>query len=403
MKKYLVVFLCCCSYILASIGTNNAFNVFTLPLAEKLHTLRGTVALGSTIYGIVNGLASPLIIKSIRKYKFKPVVTTTTVLFCIVTVLFGYIDNVYVYLGLNVIKGILYAFFQSTIVSIIIGNWFKDKTSTVTSIVMAFSGVAGAILSPIFASSLADYGLKFSYYLMAIVQLIFGLPLSLFISFDPSDVHMEPYTKKSKDKNAVTETRKVNIYYRNNPMFVYICIISICTALLCQFASHYTGYAESIGSGEIGAYMVSATMVGNILFKFIIGIICDKYGDDKGSPFICIVCAVGCLMMFVSNNATVTMIASVLLGAAYANQVATGALIRYVYGNKQFGQAYSDQAVSFGLLFLGGTVFGYIYDFFNSYKPVFIIVIIILAITFYLCRKTVQLAEKNRNFDEENI
>ena len=151
-RTYLLVIICCCLYIGACTGTANAFGAFIVPLSQQMNALRGTVSLASTIYGIVSGLCAPLMLWAIRKFPLRYVMLVTAICSSLLTISFGYMDNVYLYLASNVFKGILNSVFNSTIVIIIIGNWFDDYRSSVSALALGFSGIAGALYSPLFSS-----------------------------------------------------------------------------------------------------------------------------------------------------------------------------------------------------------------------------------------------------------
>ena len=148
-RKYLKVIICCCLYIAACTGTANAQGAFLVPLAEKTGALRGTVSLATTIYGIVSGLCAPLLVKALKRYPVRLIMPVAGILSSLVTCSFGYVNDIRVYLALNVLKGVLNAFFHTTIVIILIGNWFDDLKSSITALVLGASGLAGALFSPI--------------------------------------------------------------------------------------------------------------------------------------------------------------------------------------------------------------------------------------------------------------
>ncbi|MBQ4254258.1 MAG: hypothetical protein II712_05445, partial [Erysipelotrichaceae bacterium] len=189
-RKYLTVIACCCLFIGACLGTSNALGAFIIPLAQQTNSLRGTVSLASTIYGIISGFFAPLLIKCLRKYPLKYILLLSGLLTALLTCSFGFMYDVRIYLLANVFKGFLNAFFNSTVIVIIIGNWFRDLKSTITALVLGFSGIAGAFFSPLFSSIIVKFGLKAGYF----TQAFFLLTLT------PEEQNMTPYENALKKR-----------------------------------------------------------------------------------------------------------------------------------------------------------------------------------------------------------
>ncbi len=386
-RKYITVIICCCLYIGACTGTGNALGAFIIPMAQQTNSLRGTVSLASTIYGIVSGLCAPFLIWAIRKYPLKYIMLITATLTALLTCSFGYMNNVYVYLAANIFKGLLNAIFSSTIIVIIIGNWFTDAKSTITALALGFSGIAGAIYSPLFTSIINSYGLRTGYFVEAFFQFVLVLPAAFFLTVTPQEKNLEPY-RSSKSPIGKTESADADGNYEfkvRDPMFYSLCAVSVLSAILFHVSNHFNGYALTLNKGSIGPLMASAIMIGNILFKFVAGYICDHYGNRYGVSFLCVTGIVGCLIILFGSSSDLLLLAGAfMIGVVYANQITTSALIRHIYGNKQYADVFAAQSVPYGLMYFGNMLFGYIYDFTQSYRLCFIFGIAILLITLLL-------------------
>ncbi len=388
-KKYLLAIICCCLYIGACTGTANAFGAFIVPLSQQMGALRGTVSLASTIYGIVSGLCAPLMLWAVRKFPLRFVMLVTAICSSLLTCSFAFMDNVYLYLFTNVFKGVLNSIFSSTIIIFVIGNWFKDYRSSISALALGFSGIARALYSPLFSHVITAYGLKAGFFTMAFFQFVLVLPAFLFLTLTPEEKKLKPFTSSSaKDKGSKKESLRPLPYKVNDPVFYALCAVSILMALLIHINSHLNGFAQSLGKTELGPLLVSSIMLGNLFFKFIAGIICDRFGDEYGAAFGCISAIFGCVIMLISENDIVLLIGSFILGTAYGNQITTSALIRHVYGNKQYADVFAAQSVPYGIMYFGSMIFGYIYDFTGSYRPCFevgmILQVIALLLSIYI-------------------
>ena len=391
-RTYLLVIICCCLYIGACTGTANAYGAFIVPLSEQMNALRGTVSLASTIYGIVSGLCAPLMLWAIRKYPLRYVMLITAICSSLLTISFGFMNNVWLYLASNVFKGVLNSIFNSTIIIIIIGNWFTDYRSSVSALALGFSGIAGALYSPLFSHVVNTYGLRAGFMTMAFFQFVLVLPAFLFLTLTPEEKDFKPFTTDTRQK-SVKKDDSINPhpFKVNDPVFYALCIVSILMALLIHINNHLNGFAQSLGKPALGPLLVSSIMLGNLFFKFAAGIVCDKIGDKYGVTFGCVTAILGCAIMLVSSNDIVLLIGAFILGTAYGNQITTSALIRHVYGNKQYADVFAAQSVPYGLMYFGSMIFGYIYDFTGSYRPCFVVGIVLqliaLLMGFYILFK----------------
>jgi MFS family permease len=162
-------------------------------------------------------------------------------------------------------------------------------------------------------------------------------------------------------------------------------------ALLVHINNHLNGFAQSLGKPALGPLLVSSLMLGNLFFKFISGIVCDRLGNKYGVTFCCVTAIIACSILFISSNDIILLIGAFILGTAYGNQITTSALIRHVYGNKQYADVFAAQSVPYGLMYFGSMIFGYIYDFTGSYRPCFVVGIVLqliaLALGFYILYK----------------
>ena len=380
-RTYLLVIICCCLYIGACTGTANAYGAFIVPLSEQMNALRGTVSLASTIYGIVSGLCAPLMLWAIRKYPLRYVLLLTAICSSLLTCCFGFMNNVWLYLASNVFKGVLNSVFSSTIIIIIIGNWFSDYRSSVSALALGFSGIAGALYSPLFSHMVNTHGLKAGFFTMAFFQLMLVLPAFLFLTLTPEEKNLTAFTSGTAKQNKKKEDSLCHLPFKVNTLVFYaLCTISILMALLIHINNHLNGFARSLGKPELGPLLVSSIMLGNLFFKFAAGLVCDKLGDRYGLYFGCATAILGCVIMLLSSNNIVLLIGAFILGTAYGNQITTSALIRHVYGNRQYADVFAAQSVPYGLMYFGSMIFGYIYDFTGSYRPCFTLGIILQLI-----------------------
>ena len=198
--------------IAASIGLLvNIGGLFFTPMAKELNVGRGSVSLTMTICNLVAALGGTLMPKVIRKETFKPVVLAAALVTAVCTALLSIADRLWLIYVLNAVRGFATGFIGSVAGSMVLNNWFYLNTGLVTSIALGFSGIAGALFSPLFSGIIANVGWRTSYLIVGIVMFVFYLPLILFpIGMRPEDVGTRAYGDKIPDKNDAPAVSEVS-------------------------------------------------------------------------------------------------------------------------------------------------------------------------------------------------
>ena len=94
-KHWLIVLLMCC-LAASSIGLcTNAIGVFSVPVSNSLHVLKGTFALHATLSTLTTALTSLKMSKIIKKYNYKSVLLIGVLMTSISTWLMSYSSSIY--------------------------------------------------------------------------------------------------------------------------------------------------------------------------------------------------------------------------------------------------------------------------------------------------------------------
>lgn len=402
--KHLLLLLACCGMVAASVGLCvNAYGVFYTPLSAALGAGRAAVTLHSTISGIITGLLSPAIVKLSERVPLRRIVCPGIVLSSLSFVLMAFAPNVVVLNLCGVLRGIGNSCFYMPIVTVVLGNWFKKGQGTIVGLVMSFSGVAGAVLSPVLSGVIAGAGYRYAALLSAVVIAVPALPLcALFLSVTPGEQNCAPYGEATSGTAA--PPRMVNRFSMRSPVFLLLGVVTFLSVTITGLTSHLSGYAESIQAGsEVGALMISAVMVGNILSKFCSGILSDKIGVYRGFSLMFGIALAGLLLLWLGSGTGVLLVASFLFGAIYAaSAVGLPAIVRHIYGDKQYGQAYAIiSIISVVAPSLTMTAIGALYDATGHYTVVLVLFALFAFAALLLWNLTGQLAQKRNDTKNE--
>ena len=409
-KKHWIVALICCGLAMSVMGLPvNAGGVFFTPVAESLGVLRGAFSIHSTltlIWGAVMSLFAPALI---RRYSLKPVLITGILLASLSNILMGFAQSLILFYILGSLRGIGSGLIAIVPLTMIINEWFDKHHGLVTSLILSFTGIAGAVFSPIFTYFIGAIGWEYTYILMGIFMLVGSIPAIVYpFSLNPRDEGLLPYGyNEMKDKkNSENKVRKESRNIEGSLLFLVI-VLAVLLTMITGIPQHFPGYAETINhSLSVGSVMLSAAMLGNILFKVVFGLLSDRMGPTKTTVFMIIVNILSVIFLLTVSNVSILITASFLFGTIYAlPAVGITLMTREFFGIENFNKIYP--IISFSTAVGGAlsiSLVGYIYDFTGSYVPAFIISLIFhmisLAFIFLAVR---QVATKKKRIEAAEL
>ena len=377
-KKYILMIICMCGLAASSIGLCiNAMGVFYTPVSSSLGVLRGTYSMTVTCSSLAMAFAGLVVTKILNKKNFKIIQIISYIVAIGSTVLMGCSTQIWQFYVLGMIRGIAVAFFGMVVLSQMINHWFIARHGLVTSIILSFSGIAGAFFSPVFSNIITKYGYQKGFFAMSISMAIFCLPATLFLNhMTPQEEGLQAYGYTGE----ITTSKKQNEHTKfKYPISFYLMIVfSFCCSGLMGLAQHLPSYAISIGaSATTGAFMLSCCMVGNILSKLFIGALTDKFGAYKANITMFCLTIIAMIILIVAPNTFSFYIGSFLFGFIYAAAaVGTMLISKELFTVKYHGIVYP--IISFSGT-TGAAIFlfinGFIYDMFQSYLPCLILAI----------------------------
>lgn len=376
-KHWIIVFLMCC-LAASSIGLcTNAIGVFYTPVSQSLKVLKGTFALHATLSTLATALTSLKISKVIKKHSYKKILFIGVILSSGATWLMSYCTSVYSFYILGILRGIGVGIYGMVPITVVITNWFDKKHGLATSLALSFSGLSGAIFSPLLSSWIIRYGWQMTYRFMAICIFILVLPaLIIPWNIDPQKEDLLPYGYKERKQVIHIQNNKINLLTIS---FMCMCLLTLLHTSITGISQHLSGIALSIQlSATLGATLMSLAMIGNISTKLLIGLLSDLFTPVKAVIILILTNCVSLILSFIGvthQETALLYIGSFMFGSIYSvGAVGIPMLTRYFFGNENYAKTYS--VIGF-LTNVGSasslTLIGYLYDFTHSYQIVFII------------------------------
>ncbi len=375
-----LVVVACCGICGAAIGiTSNCMGVFFTPVAEELHAGRGSVALFSTIVGLIQGIGSPFVARLMARYKLRLIASVGVLLDGGGILLLSTVKSVWVIYLLAVVVGCGAALISTTVVMTVLGNWFHKKYGLASGIAVAAASLLSAAMTPALSAVIDGSGWRMAYVAAGGVALAMALPGALLIlRIHPKEKGYLPYggsiqpVSPDSQPQAAPKLQLTGKEMASIP-FLGCCVTGFCAAGIYAASAHYPGYALELGLGATsGALMITCCMMGNLVSKILVGALSDIIGTVKSCSlmYLSTVGAMLVLMMAPAGNQAVALCSAFFTGfTCCMGNVGASLVTRYVFGVERFQAVFAYVAI---FPCLGSAVmtpiYGYIYDFTHSYR-----------------------------------
>lgn len=200
----------------------------------------------------------------------------------------------------------------------VINNWFYKRNTWFLSLVLACPALAAAIFAPVFGFCVNAFGWRMSYILLAIVMLLllaYGLVSP--ITLEPEGMGASPYGIKTLEPVKREKPDKSPASY-----LAVLVVIALSGAALIAIPQHFSQFASSLGAPvESAAAMLTALMLGNLVFKLAGGLICEKRGIFSASAILSLAAVIGSaglLAAIYSYSQGAVLFFCFLFGAVYS-------------------------------------------------------------------------------------
>lgn len=385
-KKHWLVLLIACGFAGSALGINvNIMGVFHQPVADDLNILVGTFAVQTTLGALFLSVIGLFINRILNYMSFKTMSIIGVALGSLSIAAMSLVSNPMIFNLLGILRGTGAGLIGIVPFTMLINNWFEEKNGLALSITASFAGIVGVVLSPILTSLIQAYGWRTTFLITAALFALFNLPILLIpVKLNPRDENLLPYGfKESTNKESNDyEVKEAKVSY-TSLSFLSLLFISLFFPFAMGLSQNLPGIALMNGlSLEIGAYLLSACMLANILFKLILGPVSSKIGAANAVFIASGILVVGLFMIMYGQSVWTLLGGSFLYGVNYFIPAIALALLSTDF----FGRYLSNKVYPI-FAFLAGvsgafavSVIGFIYDFTNSYSvAIWAIIICVVA------------------------
>jgi len=381
----------------ASIGiSNNIIGIYYTPMTDSLGILRGSLAFHSTLALLVSGGVALFATPLIERFSWKKILLIGIITGFIGIAGMAVANSLWSIYLVGIVRGIGMGLTTFVPMSLILNNWFDQHKGLAISIATAMSGVAGFIFSPVFSAIIGALGWRISFVLQGLVYLLLMLPTLLYpYTINPKDSELLPY---GYDENDVEEEEEIkedeeaddislSHILRTKPaiiIFIALLIFTIGSTLILGINQHLPGYGQMLGMPlQLTGLIISASSVGNVLFKLTSGYLSDKIGAIKTSVLMIIINMSGLLVLIIGSQPISVMIGAFLFAALFPlGNIELPLLSRYFFGRAEGNRIFPifnfSQSIGGALSY---SLVGYSYDFTGTYLVAFVVALILQIIS----------------------
>ena len=392
--RYAVVAVAVCLMACGTMGLPNAYGVFYTPMSEALGSGLGPVTMHMSISNLAIGLFTPIVARSLAHgHKMRNVLMVASALVLVSGVVIAFAPNTLVMDIAAVVRGIGFAAAAMFVITLYIGNWFEKGRGTITGIALSGSGIGSAIASPVVTACIQQFGYQTAYLGFVAFTVLTILPVMLFCPLTPEEVGLKPFGADEKsvaaadDGSTEAEAKSEDLGLKLvllSPTFIVLVLFVVCIVLITTLSGHMASLAQDYGySAQVGALLLSASMVGNVVSKFAIGALADRIGAFRACVCSLVTTFVGLLLILLNLGGQTALLASgFLYGTSFSiGSLGISLLTRYIFGDKQYADAYSTISLVTSLASaLGVVAAGLAYDLTGSYAAPVLAGIVLVGI-----------------------
>lgn len=370
-KHWLVVAILCGFTACFSIPINLS-GVFLSPVATELGFQRGDFSFHATLTLFISAIVSLYVPRLMEKIPLKYILILAALLSGIPNIMMGFADKLWEFNLWGSVRGVGVGLISMVPVAIIINHWFHKHHGMITSIVLSFSGLSGALMTPVFANLIEQFGWRNSYFISGVVIIILLLP-GILIPFtvNPASEGLEPLgAEEVLSEDLRTKGLHLAEKLFDKKVLFALMLVAVLHTAITGLGQHFPGFSEANGHGaSVGALMLSVAMVGSILFKMMVGAISDRLNAVTANLLMITISLVSVALFISKPGPTLLLVAAFFFGAAFSiPAVGLPLLTKELLGKHYFNKVFP--IISFGLATSGAvsiSLIGYLFDFSGSY------------------------------------
>ena len=362
------------------------FTVFFLPVTQDLGLTRASTSLAFSLARAEGSLAAPIVGYLLDRYGPRPLMLTATLLAGIGYLLFALVNSYTTFL--IVYLGVISVAFTAGFVhapTVVANSWFIRLRARAMTVVSAAVPIGGAIITPLLAMAVRNFGWRWAAALAGGLFLVVGLPLCVGIKRSPESIGMQPdgaplpaagvarsgTNTESNRGNAPEITARQAL--RMSTFWILILSMTARGAAFTTVTTHFIPMMVWKGLSQAEASVLLAGFaVMNLPIHFLLGWIADFVNKPKLVALCILIGVIAVLPMLWSDALWALWFFTAFFTVLDASIPVYWAAVGDFFGRKSFGAIRGNMNLfyTWGSI-LGPVIAGAVYDRSQSYATVF--------------------------------
>ena len=390
------------SFLMVFIGLglcNSPHGLYLVPVTTSIGMTRAQFSAISSFRFAVSTVCNIMFGYMHKKFGLRKLAVFGSFMICLalLTYSFSFFPAMF-YLG-GILQGIGTSFSVATTATALVNNWFCTHRGTVLGVVLAASGIGGALFSQLVSFMIETMGWRFSYRTAACLAFASFIMVFLFIREHPSSMGLEPVGgKPSLDNSAKKPRTAAGATFKEavrSPLFYIVLVSAFFIGFLNNpiYVSVPSQMADAGLPPSASASITSLLFVSIALSKMGLGVINDRIGF---TPTLCICFAsniIGLVLLIFAHQSWQYFIFAAIFGLSIPlENLMLSITVARIFGHKEFstfmGMAYAASAAGISI---GNPLMGWCSDTFGSYLHMLsfctVLAIILFAVMLFITRK----------------
>ena len=391
-----------CALVLSCAG------IYFTPVSNYFGVPKASFTLYFSILNLAMMIMLPIGGKLMSKMDARAVLSAAVIIDGLTLIAMSFFTAVWQFYIAGVLLGIGTAPLIYLAVPSLINAWCKKKVGFFIGLCMAFTGIGGAIWSAVFTALRAD-GMDFHtiYLIWAVIAAVTSLPFTLLcVRSKPEDCGLQPYGAAAAAAAAGTAPKASGLSASRamkTPTFYAACVFAGIINIAILIAMQFPSYTKTLTSAPfdvavVGGLMTTVMMVGQALFKVILGGAADK--SAKGALVFAFCAGVAGILLCWFGAGTELMLyaGAFIFGGCYATAVVlVPVVVRQSFGSREYSLIYSRVSTVFNLIAaFASMIWAWVQTSFG-FNVVFITGLIMLVVILLLGLYVMQSAKKYKS------
>ena len=375
---------------------NYGFTVFFLPVTQELGLSRASTSLAFSLARAQGSFLSPVVGLLVDRHGPKPMMIAAALLAGVGYILFSWVNSYATFL--IVYLGVISISFTAGFVhapTIVANSWFIRLRARAMTVVSAAVPVGGAIITPLLAMAVSEWGWRWGAFMSGTLFLAVGLPLCFGLRRSPESMGMRPDGEPLQETIQYAAETERPIATQNEPdittrqamrtRIFWMLVISM-MARSAAFTTVTTHFIPIMVWKGLSQTQASVLLAGYAIFNLPLHFVLGWIGDFLNKPKLTAICmllgAVAVVPMLWSNSPWALWFFTGLYCVLDASIPVYWASVGDFFGRKSFGTIRGTMNLfyTWGSI-LGPVIAGAVYDRTQSYATVFsgLTVLLIIA------------------------